>query len=53
MASDFLNIVFGLAYFVLTGVDDPGAISLLFCIYLGVPSIPGVFYYTSIETDDP
>ena len=53
MASDFLSIVFGLAYFVLTGVDDPGPLSLLCCIYLGDPSIPGVFYYNSIETDDP
>jgi hypothetical protein len=54
MASDFLRIVFGFAYFVLTGVEEPGAVSLLFCIFFGVPSIPKAsFYYKSIDNEEP
>lgn len=47
-ASDFLSIVFGFAYLVLTGVAEAGAISLLLYKDGGVfSSSPFVFYYES------
>lgn len=44
-ASDFLNIVFGFAYLVLTGVADPGAVNLLLYNDAGVFSSALLFYF--------
>lgn len=53
IASDFLRIVLGFAYLVFTGVEEPGAVSLLLYNYFGVPSITtgSSFFNKSIDYD--